>query len=297
MRIVVTGSSGLVGGALLSSLWRDGHRTTALVRRSPGRGESRWDPARGEIDPDVLEGADAVVHLAGAGIGDRRWTPARRRLVLHSRVDSTALLARALASLRRPPPVLVSASAIGFYGARRSEELTESSESGTGFQAEVCRAWEAATAEAEAAGIRVVHLRSAVVLARQGGALARQLPLFRAGLGGRLGSGGQFLSWISLPDEVGAIRRAVDDGALAGPLNACAPRPVTNRQFTKELGHVLHRPTVLPVPPVALHLLLGRDLAEELPLGSLRVIPARLQEVGYHHQVPTLERALAEALR
>ncbi|HTT86814.1 MAG TPA: TIGR01777 family oxidoreductase, partial [Acidimicrobiales bacterium] len=236
MRVVVTGSSGLIGRALLSSLSRDGHRTTALVRRPPGRGESRWDPARGQIDPDVLEGADAVVHLAGAGIGDRRWTPTRRDLVLRSRVDATALLARALASLRRPPLVLVSASAIGYYGARRSEELTEASGPGTGFQAEVCRAWEAATAEAEGSGIRVVHLRSAVVLARQGGALARQLPLFRAGLGGRLGSGHQWLSWISLPDEIGVIRRTIEDSSLVGPLNACAPRPVTNRQFTKELG-------------------------------------------------------------
>jgi uncharacterized protein len=297
VRVVVTGGSGLIGSALRATLAGDGHDVTTLVRRPPGPGESRWDPARGEVELRALESADAVVHLAGAGIGDRRWTPARRDLVLRSRVASTTLLCRALAALDRPPSVLVSASAIGYYGYRRAEEMTETSEPGTGFQAQVCTAWERATAEAERAGIRVVHLRSAVVLSRHGGALARQLPLFRAGLGGRLGSGDQWLTWISLRDEVAVIVKAMDDPTLAGPLNACAPNPVTNRQFTKALGRALHRPTVLPVPSLALRLALGRALADELPLGSLRVTPTRLLAAQFPFRDPTLDEAVAEALR
>jgi uncharacterized protein len=297
VRVVVTGGSGLIGSALRSTLAGEGHEVTALVRRTPGPGERRWEPGTGELETGALEGADAVVHLAGAGIGDRRWTPARRQLVLRSRVASTALLCRALAALDRPPSVLVSASAIGYYGSRRAEELTETSGPGTGFQTEVCTAWEQATAEAERAGIRVVHLRSAVVLSRRGGALARQLPLFRLGLGGRLGSGDQWLTWISLRDEVAVILKAIDDPTLAGPVNACAPNPVTNRQFTKALGRALHRPTVLPVPAFALRLVLGRALADELPLGSLRVIPARLLAARFPFRDPTIDVALAEALR
>jgi uncharacterized protein (TIGR01777 family) len=293
VRVVVTGSSGLIGQALLSTLESGGHDTTVLVRRPPGRGEARWDPGTGHIDAGALEGADAVVHLAGAGIGDKRWTPARQDIILRSRMDATTLLSHALAALDQPPPVLVSASAIGYYGDRGDEELTEKSPSGTGFQAEVCRAWEGATVEAQAAGIRVVHLRTAVVLSGHGGALAKQLPLFRAGLGGRLGSGRQWFSWISLRDEIGVILRAIEDSSLVGPLNASAPSPVTNREFTKELGRALHRPAVLVVPPWALHLALGRALADELVLGSLRVIPSRLVESGYRFQDPELGSALS----
>jgi uncharacterized protein (TIGR01777 family) len=292
MRVVVTGSTGLIGQALLSTLGAGGHETVTLVRRAGGPGEARWDPAAGRIDAGALAGADAVVHLAGAGIGDRRWTPARRDVILGSRVESTSLLCGALAGLDRPPSVLVSASAIGYYGDRGDEELTETSEPGTGFQAEVCRRWEEATAEAEEAGIRVVHLRSAVVLARTGGALAKQLPLFRAGLGGRLGRGDQWLSWITLRDEVGAIIHALDTPSLSGPLNASAPGPVTNRTFTKELGRALRRPAVLAVPPFALRVALGRDLADELLLGSLKVMPARLLETGYRFRDPDLGAAL-----
>jgi len=294
--VVVTGSSGLIGRALVAALKAGGHDVCALVRRSPGPGEAAWDPSGASIDAGALEGAGAVVHLAGAGIGDRRWTTARRDVILGSRVDSTTLLCRALAALDHRPSVLVSASAIGYYGDRGDEELTEASASGTGFQAEVCRAWEGATAEAEAAAIRVVHLRSAVVLARRGGALGRQLPLFRAGLGGRLGSGRQWFSWISLEDEVGAILHALGDASLVGAVNASAPAPVTNREFTKVLGRVLHRPAVLAVPPVALRLALGRGLADELLLGSLRVIPDRLVASGYGFRDPDLEGALGAVM-
>lgn len=296
MRVVVTGSSGLIGRALVSRLTADGHRVAVLVRRTPGPGEARWDPERGQIDAHALDGAEAVVHLAGAGIGDKRWTTARKDVILRSRVDATAVLCRCLAGLDRRPSVVISASAIGYYGDRGDEVLTERSGPGTGFQAEVCRRWEEATAPAEAAGIRVVHLRSGVVLARHGGALGRQLPLFRAGLGATLGSGRQWLSWISLRDEVGAIVHALADTSLVGPVNATAPAPVTNREFTKELGHALHRPAVLGAPPFALRLALGRQLADELLLGSLRVVPARLADAGYTFADPTLEGALRQTL-
>jgi uncharacterized protein (TIGR01777 family) len=281
----------------VSRITADGHDVCVLVRRPPGPGEARWEPTESRIDGEALEGADAVVHLAGAGIGDKRWTTARKDVILRSRVDSTTLLSHTLASLTRPPSVLVSASAIGYYGDRGDEELTEGSGSGTGFQAEVCRAWEGATSDAESAGIRVVHLRSAVVLSPKGGALARQLPLFRAGLGGRLGAGGQWLSWISLRDEVGVILHAVGETSLDGPLNASAPSPVTNREFTRQLGHALHRPAALAAPPFALRLALGRQLADELLLGSLRVLPARLTDAGYRFQDPSLEGALDDAVR
>jgi uncharacterized protein len=288
VRVVVTGSSGLIGQALVSALAGDGHETVALVRRLPGPGEARWDPAQGVIDRGALEGADAVVHLAGAGIGDKRWSAARKEIILGSRVDATTLLCAILAGLDHPPAVLVSASAIGYYGDRGDEELTETSEPGHGFQAEVCRAWEAATAAAGAAGLRVVHLRSGVVLSRRGGALAKQLPLFRAGLGSRLGSGRQWFSWITLRDEVGVIVHAIRNTALEGPVNATAPGPVTNRNYTEALGAALHRPAVLAVPPVVLRLALGRQLADELLLGSLRVVPDRLVGSGYRFLDPSL---------
>ena len=293
MRVVVTGSTGLIGGALLARLTALGHETVALVRRRPGPGQAAWDPAAGTIDAAAVAGADAVVHLAGAGIGDRRWSAARQDLVLRSRVDSTGLLSTCLAGLPHPPAVLVSASAIGYYGSRGDEELTEDSPPGTGFQAEVCRAWEAATAPAEAAGIRVVHLRSAVVLSRSGGALGRLRPLFRAGLGGRLGPGTQWFSWISLRDEIAVILEALRNPALVGPVNAAAPAPVTNRAFTEQLGRALHRPTPFAVPSGLLRLALGRQFADEMLLGSLRVLPRRLTEVGFGFCDPDLATALA----
>lgn len=297
MRVVITGSSGLIGQALGRALRADGHEVVPLVRHPPGPGEVRWDPPAGTVDAAGLEGADAVVHLAGAGIADRRWTEARKAEILDSRVRATTVLADALATLERPPPVLVSGSAVGWYGGDHGdEELTEDSDPGADFLAGVCAAWEDATAPAQVAGIRVVRLRSGIVLSRHGGALGRQLPIFRLGLGGRLGSGRQWVSWITIDDEVGAIRRAIDDDTLQGPVNATAPAPVTNAAFTAALGRALHRPAVLAVPGPVLGLALGRQLADEALLGGQRVLPARLTAAGYRFAHPTIDAGLAAVL-
>ncbi len=296
MRVVISGASGLIGGSVVSALRGRGDDVTPLVRRPPAPGEARWDPTGGSIDTGAFEGADAVVHLAGAGIGDKRWSAARRCEIVSSRVQSTSLLARTLAGLDRPPTVLMSASAVGFYGDRGDEELTEESGPGRGFLAELCQAWEDATGPAADAGVRVVHLRSGVVLSARGGALARQLPLFRLGLGGRLGRGRQWLSWISLSDEVGAVLRALDDAALQGPVNATAPTPVTNRAFTGALGRALHRPTVLAVPGLALRVALGSDLASEMVLAGQRVLPTKLTASGYLFRHADIATALRAAL-
>ncbi len=262
-------------------------------------GSVGWDPAEGRLDRRALAAAgpyDAVVHLAGAGIGEHRWTEARRREIRSSRVDATALVASALADLDPRPAVLVSASAVGFYGDRGDEVLDEQSPAGTGFLAGVCRAWEAAPGAAANAGIRVVTLRSGVVLATGGGALARQLPLFKLGLGGRLGSGRQYLSWITLADEVAVIRRAIDEESLSGPLNATTPGPVTNAEFTRTLGRVLRRPSVLWVPRPALEVAFGAGLARELLVGGQRVLPRALLAAGHRFEQPELEPALAALL-
>ena len=296
MRVVVSGSSGLVGGALLGALRARGDTVVPLVRRPPGPGELRWDPRSGTIDGAGLSGADAVVHLAGAGLGDKRWSPARRRAIVASRVDSTTLLASTLAHMTVPPAVLVSASAVGFYGDRGDEELTEQSGPGTGFLAELCERWEAATVPAAQRGVRVVRLRSGVVLSASGGALARQLPLFRLGLGGRLGPGSQWLSWISLDDEVGVILHALDHATLAGPVNATAPHPVTNGAFTRALGRALRRPAVLAVPAVALRVALGTELAQEMILAGQRVLPVAVTSAGYGFRHARVDDALAAAL-
>jgi uncharacterized protein (TIGR01777 family) len=237
-----------------------------------------------------------VVNLAGVGIGDRRWSAARKEAILKSRIASTALLCETLAHLMLRPPVLVNASAIGVYGNRGDEVLTESSAPGSGFLAEVCKAWEASTAPAGAAGMRVVHLRTGVVLTRHGGALARQVPLFKLGLGGRLGTGAQWLSWISLRDEVRAILHILGEESLAGAVNSCSPAPLTNAQFTLALGRALHRPTALAVPGAVLRLALGRELGEELTLASQRVIPTRLQASAFTFEDPSIEMALVSAL-
>ncbi|MGD0321458.1 MAG: TIGR01777 family oxidoreductase [Acidimicrobiales bacterium] len=296
MRVVVAGSSGLIGKAVLARLHREGHQVVPLVRKSPDAGEARWDPAARVIDAGALEGADAVVNLAGVGIGDRPWSVARKEEILSSRVGSTTLLCETLAQLTRPPQVLVNASAIGFYGHRGDELLTEDSAAGTGFVADVCRAWEAATSPAKQAGTRVVHLRTAVVLARHGGALARQLPLFRLGLGGRLGRGDQWLSWISLRDEVRAILHILGEGSIVGAANCSSPVPVTNAQFTRALGRAMHRPAVLVVPRPALRLALGRELADELVLASQRVVPTRLETSRFSFEDPSIDEALAAVL-
>ncbi len=296
MDILVSGASGLIGSALRPALAAAGHRPISLVRRAAqGADEITWDPATGRLDRASIEGAGAAVHLAGVGIGDKRWTDEQKHLLRESRVQGTGLLARAIAGLREPPAVLVSASAIGWYGDRGDEILTESSPQGTGFLADLCAAWEAATAPAEQAGTRVVHIRSGMVLTTAGGALARQLPLFRFGLGGHFGSGHQWQSWIAIDDEVAAILHLLD-ADVSGPVNLTSPNPTRNRELTKTLGRVLHRPAVLPIPQVGPSLLLGRELTENLLYFSQRVVPKRLQESGYAFRHPSLEGALRSML-
>jgi uncharacterized protein (TIGR01777 family) len=297
LHVVVSGAGGLIGSALLLSLIGRGHRVSRLVRRSAGAGEISWDPSRGVLDPADLEGVDAVVHLAGENVG-ARWTAARKKRIRSSRVAGTKLLSAALARLRRRPAVLVSASAIGIYGDRGDETLTETSGLGNGdrdFLVSVTQEWEAAADPARAAGIRVVHPRFGVVLSPAGGALARLLLPFRLGLGGRLGSGSQWMSWISIDDTIGAIEQALSNPGLNGPVNVTAPEPVTNREFTRTLGRVLSRPTLLPVPAAALRLVLG-EMAESTVLASARVLPTKLVEVGYHYTQPRLEAALRHVL-
>jgi uncharacterized protein (TIGR01777 family) len=255
-----------------------------------------WDPATGEIGSEGLEGVDAAVHLAGVGIGDHRWTKAHKRAVLDSRVRGTTLLAETLAALSTPPGVLASASAVGFYGDRGDEVLTEHSGPGTGFLTEVVEQWEASTKPAEAAGIRVVHLRSGLVLSPAGGALKPQLLPFKLGLGGRIGSGRQWWSWISIADEVGAIRHVIADASLRGPVNVTAPSPVTNGEFAKALGRVLRRPTVVPVPVPALKAVFGSEMVREMFLSGQRVVPERLLQSGYQFHHTDLEGALRDLL-
>ena len=295
MKVAITGSTGLIGSALVRSLEADGHQVTRIVRGQPsGPRQVAWNPTGGAIDAAGLEGHDAAVHLAGAGLGDHRWTDDYKAKVLDSRVAGTSLLAETLASLDRPPAVLASGSAVGYYGDRGDEELTEASPPGTGFLSEVVQAWEAAAMPARQGGIRVALVRSGVVQSPQGGALKRLLLPFKLGLGGRIGSGRQWLSWVSLDDEVGAIRHVLGEESVSGPVNLTAPDPVTNAEFTRALGRVLHRPTLLPTPTPALQLLLGRELVSEMLLGGQRVLPAVLQASGYSFVHPSLEEALAD---
>jgi uncharacterized protein (TIGR01777 family) len=295
MRVVVTGASGLIGTALGPSLRAAGHEFVPMARR-PAPGGLQWDPGAGRIDAAGLEGADAVVHLAGAGIGDKRWNAAYKRVVFDSRVQGTTLLAETIAKLDRPPAVLVSGSAVGFYGDTGDNEVTEAGGRGAGFLGDVCEAWEAATAAASSAGVRVAHIRTGIVLTGRGGALKRMLLPFRLGVGGRLGSGRQWFSWISLADEVGAIEHILAHDTIAGPVNLTAPVPVTNAVFTKALGKTLHRPAVLPVPAAALKAALGAEMAHELLLMGQRVRPQRLTESGYRYAHPEVEGALRAAL-
>lgn len=297
MKIAISGASGLIGTALARSLRLDGHEALPLVRRPVADGEDavRWDPSAGTIDAAALEGVDGVVNLSGAGIGDKRWTDDYKREVLESRTKSTDLLARTIAGLDRPPAVFVSGSAMGIYGDTGDTAVTEESPPGHDFLADVCTHWEAAAAPAVDAGIRVTFPRTGIVLSPNGGALAKLLPLFKFGVGGRMGSGKQWWSWISLDDEVGALRWLLDHD-IAGPVNLTAPEPVTNREMTKVLGAVLHRPTLLPVPSFGPKLLLGGELAEALLFTSQRVLPAVLTEQGYPFAHPTLEVALRALL-
>jgi hypothetical protein len=298
MRIAVSGSTGLVGSEMVAVLSAGGHEVVRLVRRVPSPGEMvvRWDPEAGVIDAGGLEGCDAVVHLAGENVGAGRWTAARKAAIRDSRVRGTRILCDALAGLARPPKTLVCASAVGYYGDRGEELLTEESPHGAGFLAEVCREWEAASAPAARKGIRVVALRIGMVLSVKGGALARMLPLFRAGLGGVIGGGRQYISWVALDDLPGIVLHALQCGGLSGPVNAVAPRPVTNREFTEALGRALSRPTLLPVPAFALRLAVGGEMADALLLASARGIPRRLKETGYHFRYPEIGGALRHLL-
>jgi uncharacterized protein (TIGR01777 family) len=295
-RIVVSGASGLVGSQLVPFLRAGGHDVARLVRRRPSAAdEIAWDPAAGQIDATSLEGMDAVIHLAGVSIAGGRWTAARKAAILSSRQQGTSLLAETLARLQHPPRVLVSASGIGYYGDAGSTPLTEESPPGDGFLAAVCRAWEQATAPAAASGIRVVLPRFGVVLSGSGGLLTRLAPPFRFGLGGPLGSGEQFMSWIALDDLLGVLLQAIADDRLSGPVNAVAPQAVSNRSFAVTLGRVLNRPAVLQAPAPALRLVAG-ELADELILASQLAQPTRLEDIGFFFAFPTLEDALRHEL-
>lgn len=292
MDVAITGASGLIGGALRTALRRDGHRVISLVRRAPsGADEVRWNPG-GELDPSALTGVDAVVHLASAGIGDKPWTDARKQLLRDSRIDGTGTIARAVAALD-PVPVLVSASGMDYYGDQGDRELTETSPSGDGFLAQLCRDWEGATAPATEAGGRVVRLRTSLVLSTEGGALPKLLLPFRFGVGGRLGGGDQWVSWITLHDMVRAIRFLLDHD-VQGPVNMCSPAPVTNAELTAAIGRALHRPTAVPVPRVLRKLPFGvGELLNELLFTGSKLRPAVLEAAGFEFEHRDIDTALA----
>jgi uncharacterized protein len=292
MRVVVTGASGLIGAALVDNLRADSHEVVRLVRRpARGRDERQWDPSTRTIDDSALDGADAVVHLAGAGIGDHRWSDDYKAEVLTSRVDSTATIAAAVAGAGRPI-TLLAGSAVGWYGETGDEITDETGAPGEGFLADVVRQWEAAAGPAVDAGARVVHLRSGIVLTPDGGALGKVLPLFRLGLGGRLGSGRQWMSWISLPDHVAALRFLLQRDDLSGAVNLTAPEPARNRDYTKAIGRAVRRPTLAIVPAPALRVALG-GFADEGVLVSQRVVPTRLEQAGFAFTYDDVDAAVA----
>ena len=304
MHILVSGSTGFVGTAITETLGRQGHAIVRLVRpasRQIGAGGARaetvaWDPAAGRFDADAAEGADALIHLAGASIADGRWNASRKKLLRTSRVDATRQLFGVLGKLQRPPRVVVAASAIGYYGNRGDETLTETSAPGSDFLAGLCREWEAETARASEFGARVVNLRFGIVLAAHGGALPRMALPFKLGAGGRLGDGRQWMSWVALPEVVGIVQFALENPGLAGPVNVATPNPVQNKDFTRMLAKTLRRPALFPAPAFALRLALG-EMADALLLVSQKVLPSRLAESGYRFQQPDLGEALAQIFR
>ncbi|MFF9061645.1 TIGR01777 family oxidoreductase [Streptomyces sp. NPDC014882] len=293
-RIAVAGASGLIGSALVRSLTADGHEVVRLVRHAPrGADEVRWDPERGRVDAAGLAGCSAVVNLAGAGVGDHRWTDEYKRRIHDSRVHGTTALAEAVASLDERPRVFVNGSAMGYYGETGDRAVDESAPAGRGFLPELCVKWEAAAEPARAAGVRTVFPRTGLVVSRDGGAWGRLFPLFRAGLGGRMGDGRQYWSYIALHDEVAALRHLLERDDLSGPFNLTAPEPLTNREVTAAMGRVLHRPTLFPVPAPVLRGVLG-EMAGDV-LGSARVVPRRLLESGFTFAFPGIEDALRAA--
>lgn len=296
MRVLVSGSHGLIGSHLVEALARANHEVIRLVRNKPATPqEVSWDPVAGTIDAQGLEGLDAVVHLAGSNLAARRWTRAIKQEIRDSRVKGTRLLCQTLAALEKPPGTYISASAIGYYGDRGQTLVDEGSAAGSGFLPSVCRAWEEASNVLQETAVRVVFMRIGIVLSPEGGALAKMLPSFKLGIAGHIGDGKQFMSWISLDDVVGVITYALENNSLSGPINVVAPQPVTNHDFSKSLGHVLHRPTILPLPAFALRTALG-EMADELLLSSTRVKPSKLLAAGYHYQYPELTGALQHLL-
>ncbi len=297
MRILVSGSHGLVGKALISALSRDGNEIVSLVRKtSTGKGEIEWHPNKGTLDPKQLEGFDAVVHLAGESIASGRWTDEKKQRIRESRVQGTTLLSKALSSLSRPPATFVAASAIGYYGNRGDELLSEASLPGNDFLSEVCVAWEKSTGPAETKGIRTVHTRFGVILAVNGGALEKMLTPFRLGVGGKVGDGKQWMSWIAIDDVVGGLQFVLNNQDIHGPVNFTAPNPVKNEDFTDALGKTLSRPTIFPVPAFAARLAFG-EMADALLLSSARVEPAKLREAGYQFKYSELKPALLHILK
>ena len=299
MDVVVAGGSGFIGSALRRSLEADGHRVIRMVRPGSapaGADTVAWDPAAARIDAKALEGVDAVVSLGGVGIGDTKWTDERKDEILESRLVGTTLLANTVATLETPPAVFVSASAIGYYGNRGDEVLTEDSSPGDDFLADVCVAWEDAARPAATAGLRVAWIRTGIVLHPSGGVLEQLLLPFKLGLGGRLGKGTQYMSWITLDDEVAAIRKVIDDPSLGGPVNLTAPNPVTNAELTATMGKVLGRPTFLPTPLLPLKLRYGAELVQHLLLDGQRVQPAKLEAAGFAFGHTELEPALRALL-
>jgi uncharacterized protein len=297
VKIVISGSGGLIGSELIAFLTKGKHQVLRLVRKpEAGAGEIRWNPLKGELDKKALEGADAVIHLAGENLTGGRWTAAKKRRIRESRIQGTRFLAQSLAHLFEPPKVLVSVSAIGFYGNRGEEDLHEGSSPGTGFLADLCREWEAAAEPAIMRGIRVVIPRIGMVLSASGGALSLMFPAFRLGIGGRIGSGAQYMSWIAIDDLVGIINHAMNTQSLQGPINAVSPNPVANRTFTEILGRVLNRPAAFALPAFAARLVFG-EMAKEVLLAGARVLPVKLVESKYKFQFPELEKALLHIIK
>ena len=296
MKIIVSGASGLIGKPLVKKLGLAGHEVVQLVRRAPQANESQWNPATGQIDAAVIDGADAVIHLSGAGIGDRRWTPKYKQELVDSRTKSTALLASTIAKCTKKPSVFLSGSAIGIYGPRGDEQLSEVSTHGSSFLADICKQWEAAAKPSVDAGVRTVFLRTGIVLTPLGGALKKQLPLFKLGLGGKFGNGKQWQSWISLDDELSAIEHLLTAN-VSGAVNLTAPNPVTSAEFTNSLARVLKRLAILPIPKFGPQLLLGAELANALLFTGQRVMPVELQKSGFTFQHPTIDVALRALLK